>query len=129
VIVDEVWAGEVGHRCFLSLLPFLDHTLTGFSGLVASGLDVITVQPRFAAHVLVGVVVERGLACRDVLSLESVVCHVVSGPQKLVYGVVEKCGVGAVHIEFDWNSTPLLHISYVKAIFQKRWDTGCAVVG
>jgi hypothetical protein len=76
-------------------------------------LDVIRVQVCFAPHVVIGFVIERGFARSDVFTVESVARHVVGGPQKLVYSVLEKCSVVAVHVEFDRDSSPLLHRSYV----------------
>jgi hypothetical protein len=38
-----------------------------------------------------------------------VVYDVVGGPQKFIDGFAQKCGVIAVHVEFDWDSSPHFH--------------------
>jgi hypothetical protein len=81
---------------------------------------VIAVQFCFLAHVLVGFVVERCLARRDVFAFESVACDVVGGPQELIYGIFEECSVGTVHVEFHGDSASLLHTSYVCLLVQKH---------
>jgi hypothetical protein len=60
---------------------------------------------------------------------ESVAYKGVSRPQKLVYGVSEKCGAVAVHVEFDGDSMSLLHIPHVGSVIEKRWGVGPVVVG
>jgi hypothetical protein len=48
-----------------------------------------------------------------------VVYDVVSGPQKFGYCFVQKCGVVAVHVEFDRDSSPHLHTPDVCPILYK----------
>ena len=60
----------------------------------------------WAANHVVGFLLQLSLAGRLVIVLPSVVYDVVSGPQKLVYCLVQKCGVVAVHVEFDRDSSP-----------------------
>jgi hypothetical protein len=73
------------------------------------------------SHIVVGFVVQRGLAGGDVLALESVVYDVLSAPEERVYGVFEECGVVTVYIERNGDSTPNLDVLYVeRAIIKYR---------
>ena len=97
----------------LTLLPASDDDLYGVGGLVASVLHEIRVQPRLFTHVVVGFFLQLGLARGLVFTLPCVVYDVVSGPQKLIDCLSEKCGVFTAHVEFDRDSAPHLHTSDV----------------
>ncbi len=92
---------EVRFSRVLALLPAGDGALYGVDGLVASVLDEIRVQSCLLTHVVVGFCLQLGLARRFVFALPCVVYDVVGGPQKFIDGFAEKCGVVAVHVEFD----------------------------
>ncbi|AXR79890.1 IS1341-type transposase (plasmid) [Natrarchaeobaculum sulfurireducens] len=128
-VVDDVWTGERGFRCFLPVFPACDDAFASFSRFVPSGLHQSTVESvRLLAHIVVGFVVQCGLAGGDILALESVVYDVLCRPEERVYGVFEECGIVAVHVECNGDGTPHVHILYVELVFLNRWGSQPATI-
>lgn len=91
------------------------------------GLDLVAVQARFIAHVVVGAFVERGLASGNVFAPERVARHVVGSLQKLVYGIAEQCGVVAVRVQLDWDSAPPPYFNSARESRRSRRE-GCHIL-
>lgn len=104
--------GERRKRSVLAFLPLGDDTLERANSTVTSRLDVVAVESRLLAHLVVGHLMQDGRTGFSPLAVPRGVHDVIGRPQELVNRLVKQVRLIVRHVEFDRDSSTDLHITH-----------------